>query len=455
MDELNDRDWYRLLTSIDRGNCILMLGPGSSLDNSQSPPLTVSQCLAMELSKQLDDRVSDTDSSDFSHVAELFVRQTESHTDLEFEVDRLIKHYQSQTTVIHQNLAKLPFSLCVSTTHDDFMEKALRDAPGKIPQVDYYDFKSQKNTEKESATNNIDDEPISPNQPLLFRLNGDIQDGQSLVMTEIDLLDFLAAVIQSAPPLPSYITRRFSDPNTSFLFLGFDLYQWHLRILLHVLNACDHKQRSLALENSVSLPEAISRKTQVFFNDHYKLQFCGLELEKFTTELSRRYADQYGGIQTAPVPLPENSPTVFLCHCSDDSDRVAILADDLHQKGIDTWLDRHQIRGGDNWNNLIINVLEKQVDYVLVLQTPQMMARSESYYFMEIERALERQKKQADGIRFLVPCHLGKSKPMQRLEHLNYLDLSTPQGLGELIQSIMKDWEKRQRIRNPVKGSKP
>ena len=450
MDELEDRDWYRLLTSIERGNCILMLGPGSSLDNSQSPPLTVSQCLAMKLSKQLKDPISENDASDFAHVARQFARQEESHTDLEYEVEKLLKNYQNQTTDFHQNLAKLPFSLCVSTTHDHFMENALSAAPGKIPQVDYYHFKSQKNNETESSTNSIDDEGISPNHPLLFRLNGDIQDGQSLVMTEIDLLDFLAAVIQSTPPLPSYITRRFSDPNTSFLFLGFDLYQWHLRILLHVLNACDHKQRSLALENSFSLPETISKKTQVFFNDHYKLQFCGLELEKFTNELSQRYADQYGGTQAAAVPLPENSPTVFLCHCSDDSDRVAILADDLRHKGIDTWLDRHQIRGGDNWDNLIINVLEKQVDYVLVLQTPQMMARSESYYYMEIDRALERQKKQADGISFVIPCHLQNSDPMQRLEHLNYVDLTKPQGLQELTRSIMEDWQKREQIK---KGS--
>ncbi len=448
MDELEDRDWHRLLTSIERGNCILMLGPGSSLDSSQTPPMTVSQSLAMELSKQLDNSVSETDNSDFSHVAELFVRQTESHTDLEYEVERLIKHYQNQTTVIHQNLAKLPFSLCVSTTHDHFMENALSGAAGKTPQVDYYHFKSQKNNEGDSSTNSIDDEDINPSHPLLFRLNGDIQDGQSLVMTEVDLLDYLAAVIQSAPPLPSHVTKRFSDPDTSFLFLGFDLYQWHLRILLHVLNACDHKQRSLALENAFSLPQAINKKTQVFFNDHYKLQFCDLALEEFTAELSKRYVEQYGGKQAEPDPLPENSPTVFLCHCSDDGDKVAILADELRQKGIDTWLDRHQIRGGDNWDNLIINVLEKQVDYTVVLQTPQMMARSESYYFMEIETALERQKKQADGINFVIPCHLQSSDPMQRLSHLNYVDLTKPQGLQDLTQSIMQDWKRRKQIKN-------
>ncbi len=93
-------------------------------------------------------------------------------------------------------------------------------------------------------------------------------------------------------------------------------------------------------------------------------------------------------------------------------------------------------------------MLDKQVDYVLVLQTPQMLMQSESYFFMEIERALERQKKQADGIDFVIPCHLQSSDPMQRLSHLNYVDLTKPQGLQDLTQSIAEDWERRQKIKN-------
>ena len=60
-------------------------------------------------------------------------------------------------------------------------------------------------------------------------------------------------------------------------------------------------------------------------------------------------------------------------------------------------LDRQSLRGGDRWPLLIPDVIERQADYVVVLQTPQLLARVESFVYREIDEALDRQKKFARG----------------------------------------------------------
>jgi hypothetical protein len=44
-------------------------------------------------------------------------------------------------------------------------------------------------------------------------------------------------VTRESPPPHPYVTSRFSDRDTSFLFIGFGFRHWYMRILLHVLKA--------------------------------------------------------------------------------------------------------------------------------------------------------------------------------------------------------------------------
>ncbi len=62
---------------------------------------------------------------------------------------------------------------------------------------------------------------FTPDRPLVYELFGSLEDSASLLLTENDLLDFLVNVAKNTPALPKDLTSRFSDPKTSFLFLGF------------------------------------------------------------------------------------------------------------------------------------------------------------------------------------------------------------------------------------------
>ena len=68
-------------------------------------------------------------------------------------------------------------------------------------------------------------------------------------LSESDRLDFLRPSSRAVPALPLKLKNLLGDEKQSFLFLGFDLGQWQLRMLVHVLaNNVQREYKSFALE---------------------------------------------------------------------------------------------------------------------------------------------------------------------------------------------------------------
>jgi hypothetical protein len=101
--------------------------------------------------------------------------------------------------------------------------------------------------------------------------------------------------------------------------------------------------------------------------------------------------------------------------------------------------------GGDDWDRRIEQVLERQIDYVLVLQTPNMLERAESYIHKEITVALARQARFDQGIRFVIPAMLQGIAGLERLSRLQCIDLTERDGVERLAKEILEDWHYRRR----------
>jgi hypothetical protein len=268
------------------------------------------------------------------------------------------------------------------------------------------------------------------------------------VLTENDLLEFLVKVIQGTPTLSDYIRQRLADPDASFLFVGFGLNQWYLRILLHTLKACKHNAKSIAIESDTFGTAPDTSKAVIYYGSEYSLNFYCRSIQTFTTELAERYLSAKGSALDSVSPLPEGAPKAFLCHCSEDSATVERLEADLKQCGIDTWRDRQNLRGGDRWNEVIPKVLESnEVNYVVVLQSEAMLSRrdSRSYFHKEIEIGLDVGREFGRGIRFVIPCLLEPCDllPVFQEEKINSIDLTGKDGITPLVSAIKEDWEKR------------
>jgi hypothetical protein len=102
----------------------------------------------------------------------------------------------------------------------------------------------------------------------------------------------------------------------------------------------------------------MSRYTALFFHHGHAIEFRKFSAD-FASELRRRFEQQTA--QITPT-LPANAPVAFLCHENRDTIKAEVIAAGLRERGIDYWLDKQSLRGGDNWAKLIPIFLKEQCD---------------------------------------------------------------------------------------------
>ena len=436
MTKLGEREWRRLVETVRRGNCVLVLGSDVALDPDDPTGLPLSSRLAEQLAADLGQTPSDP--HDLPLVAQTYLREPDrDRYDLEIDTQDFYARYSGQTTAFHRHLAALPFSLCLSTTPEDFMAEAFRQQPDKQPTSESYDFSDPGRR------------PLlvggDPKRPIVYRLFGNLERTQSLVLAESELLDFLVTMVGGSSGLPDYIAGELGDKGTAFLFLGFGFQRWYTRILLHVLRAYKHPTRSLAIEGETFFAYPEQARTSLFFEQASSIVFRQQDWESFAAELHRRF-----DATTTPPPVNDvaldtkTAPKVFLCHDSRDREQVAALEQRLNAHGINTWRDAQELRGGDDWDRRIEHILRRQVDYVLVCETPGMVSKGESYLHKEIKVALARQQQFPVGQRFILPATLSAGPGFEGFDHLHRADLTTDNGIETLARELIEDWAARQ-----------
>jgi hypothetical protein len=138
--------------------------------------------------------------------------------------------------------------------------------------------------------------------------------------------------------------------------------------------------------------------------------------------------------------LPPGAPIVFICHASEDKAVAQRVADGLQSAGIDTWFDKHDLHGGDEWDARIRSMIRDRVDYVVVLQSESLRRKDVGYVNREIELAIDRQREYRPPRRFLVPVvidHLDNR--LDNLEQWQSVDLTTAGGIEDLVRAINRD----------------
>src|SRR5262249_36332842 len=112
-------------------------------------------------------------------------------------------------SVVHQTLAQLPIEYVLTTNFDDLMARGFREFARKRPRA--YEYQRRGTTpELEIATER---------EPIVYKLHGSLENPRSMVLTEDDVVDFLACIIAGDPKIPPQIAKLFKD--YSILFIGY------------------------------------------------------------------------------------------------------------------------------------------------------------------------------------------------------------------------------------------
>jgi len=439
-------DLRGLVERIRRGDCVLVLGPRVAIESGEGGGRPLDERLALELIARLESSNADTASTvSLRRAADLYYRARQDREDLELAVQDFYQREAEATTDFHCDLAGLPFRLCISATPDNLMLNAFKQA-GKSPEQGYYNFKQP--TLVRLAT------PV-PAKPLVYHLYGHHEDSRSLVLTEGDLIEFLVNIVKGTPPVPDEVRHIVNDPDASFLFLGFGFQNWYLRVLLEVLKVYGHRSKAIAFEDATFFEDPDHQEAIGFFSGDRRIDFRPLRWERFAQQLRAVYEAgtprKIGSATGVDAPLPPDAPRAFISYANEDRETVEGLANELRSRGIAVWRDKDDLRAGDDWNRVLLNVIETRVDYVIVVQTQAMAARVQGVFNREIEAALKRQSEmgeyQGERLRFLLPVRVGECPLQSCLQASHVIDVSAPGGLDALRAAIVEDWARRAAIK--------
>ena len=404
---MKERSWTNLVTSLRDGQCVLVLGPEvpAKLASAGEPSpavqdLSYAEALARQLVSELEDENRRVTGSTLAAVAQQYEDDISfGPTSLRSLAAQFYTPVAYGPSDVHRLLASLPFSLIVTTCHDSLLTRALEES-GKRPFVYRYNLRGDQRDNPGFTPSD------TPKAPIVYHLFGYARESLSLVLSENDVLDFLIAVVAGKPSLPDSLSRMLKRRDQRFLFVGFGIKQLDLRVLLKALvRALDlHRTGSaVATEPLRGLSEVDRDQTILFYQRGTRVEIEDAEIGSFLAELIRRLEAE-GGFVAQPTPLGPR-PRVFISYAREDDKLAARVFNALQTSNFEPWFDKESLAGGDFWDQRIRNQLE-DTDFVLVLYTPALIRKTDSYVNKEISLACDR----ALAVRgtFLIPLRTDK-----------------------------------------------
>lgn len=224
-------------------------------------------------------------------------------------------------TDVHKFLAKLPrwlrrkgnpdcYQVIVTTNYDDVLERAFAKFGEPFDVVYYKAMDEEHLGGRESLrgkfihlphgearaipildTNSYDRLPIDENmkvrRTIILKIHGAVSRRSwsqcSFVITEDDYIDYMARIDPSSP-LPSMLAAKMR--LSSFLFLGYSLSDWNLRVILHRILA----KRVFSADSWAILDRA--EEADEKFWESRDVDFLRVRLDQYIAELRRHVPAQ-------------------------------------------------------------------------------------------------------------------------------------------------------------------
>jgi hypothetical protein len=444
---LKERHWNSLIATLRHGQCVLVLGPEIPVSRANGTAPQGERSFTDELTAALTSELEDDNRSPRGKTLAAIAQQYEDCEGfgtgaLRATAERFYQSPEFEPSQVHATLAALPFPLILTTGQDGLLVRALA-AAGKTPTAQRYHLRGDKRDNPEFML------PGSPAAPVVFHLFGEAHEPASLVLSENDVLDFLIAIVSENPPLPNSLMRALKRPGQSYLFVGFGIRHWYLRMLLKVILRALEVNRTgsaIAAEPLSSLPASDRDDTILYYQRGTRVEVEDADVGSFLEMLAKRLASE-GGVAAQAAPIG-TAPRVFISYAREDVDLASRVFSALHQAHFDPWLDRNDLVGGEDWDQHIESELQA-TDFTLVLYTPAFCRKVDSYVNKELNLA----RRRALNVRgsFLIPLRTQDIAPEDRVRELGeYNDVELrPQAFDEdmakLVSLMMREYQRRNR----------
>jgi SIR2-like domain len=236
---LAERDWTTLLTRIKNGECtpflgaavnfgFLPLGKDIAKEWADAEDYPLETCVKCSASR-----------SDLAKVSQFVAIHNDAIRPKELMLEKLnkpLKPFDFNDPDEPLNvLARLPFSIYLTTNYDDLLTQAINHhgrAAGREAAVETCKWNSILKSKPTVFGRGSKFDP-SVKTPLVYHLHGHCNDKNSLVLTEDDYLDFLVNMSQTNNFLPPRIQEAIAA--CSVIFVGYSLADINFRVLFRGL----------------------------------------------------------------------------------------------------------------------------------------------------------------------------------------------------------------------------
>ncbi|MDQ2807432.1 MAG: SIR2 family protein [Chloroflexota bacterium] len=318
--------WRALLTDLESGLCVPILGP-----RLLEPLIGSSRDLARRWAQGFDFPWIPQAADDLPQVAQ-FLATVENPNTVRSEfrkylTGQLLERYGDQRPLLdrkaplddllravaatywaaqppdpHRLLAALPCPIYITANPDNLLTAALR-AAGRAPQVELCRWLEDPRWPPSIYVREPDYQP-TPARPLVYHLFGNLAQPFSLVLKEDDYFDYLVGVTRFEQEIPSAVLAAITD--SALLFLGFRLDDWSFRVLFRSLLGPTTIQREQHPHVAVQLkpagpqtpkPAEVYRYLQRYFASKDVTIYWG-GVEQFLADFQTQWARYQSGEET-------------------------------------------------------------------------------------------------------------------------------------------------------------
>lgn len=420
-----------LIHALQNRECILLLGPEVVTLERDGKKVSLQTLLIEHLTGELKSRNPEASLAahpslayvakmleDAVFVQEVSKKASYSRENARVELNNLIGAFYQQYSFadfpVYHQIAKIPFHFILETSPAPYLAQALDDENKFDAQCLYYHY---ANPTHNNAIK-IGESKVRPDAPLVYQLFGSAEHPDSMIVTERDQLAFIDSVLQqeNTAGIPNSVAIHFTSVkdkgalqqfDKTFLFLGFDFNEWHLRLIMHLIGRYQRQKETFALQN----PQDIAELTAFFYKNTFDVGFVDTPAEQFLAAFDKALW------QPAAAPATSLKLNVFMMYASEDEAVKATLDTQLNPlkktEFIETW-DESQMLAGAEKDAEIASRLET-ADIILLLVTPHFFG-SDDIFDRQLGAALKRHAaKQAVVIPLLMRSCSWEGTPLDQL----------------------------------------
>lgn len=344
--------WNRLINEVRNGQLVPVVGTElltMEIDGQTQPFYRyVAHQIADTMGIEVPD---DRELNSLSDLADLYrIQQHGDPEDISHEAQEVVHSRDWPTPEPLIRLAEITdLKFILTTTPDNLMAQALRDVRQGVAasaQVLAY--------APHTVLRDLPDayDPCCSDQPLVYKLFGDVSMTPNYVLTEEDILRFVHH-LQMRDERPANLFDILKQ--RSLAMLGCSFNNWLVRFFFCLAkgDVLFGRQGAKGVVADTKTREDLDLLP--FLGRNKTLLYEAGDGTDFVNELHRRWTEKTGAVPTAAAAAdePETEPAmmaedaVFISYASEDREAAVRIQTQLRQRGIFAWLDKDQLEGGD------------------------------------------------------------------------------------------------------------